>query len=182
MPLSWLPNTITLLRCALAFGVGGLILWDERTSWLPFVAFGLLAATDFIDGWLARRLKAISKFGAFLDPVADKLLVGVSLLAITHLQQWAFSLAIPTFAIVLRDLIATGLRLAPKVEMPVSRLAKWKTAIEMFGIAALLLAAPIAMSMIWPIGLVLVWGAAALSVYTLGLYLGALLANRKRPR
>lgn len=182
MPLSWLPNSITLLRCGLAFGVGALILWSDRTSWLPLMAFGLVAATDFIDGWLARRLKAISALGAFLDPVADKLLVGISLLAITHLGHWTLTLVIPAVAIVVRDLIATGLRLVPGVEMPVSLLAKWKTAIEMFGIAALLAATPSSLPIIWAIGLALVWGAAALSIYTLGLYLGAHLANRKRPR
>ena len=65
--------------------------------------------------------------------------------------------------------------------MPVSQLAKWKTAVEMIGIGALLLANATAISLIWALGLGLVWLAAALSVYTLGLYIGALIADRKRP-
>lgn len=182
MSLTWVPNMITLLRCGFAFGVGALILWDARASWLPFMAFALLAATDFVDGWLARRLNAISKLGAFLDPVADKLLVGISLLALSHLENWALILAVPTLAILIRDLAATALRLLPNIEMPVSQLAKWKTALEMVGIAALLAATPTGIALVWPIGLLLVWAAAALSIYTLGLYVGALIANRKRPR
>ena len=182
MSLTWLPNIITLLRCAFAFGIGALILVVDRASWLPLIAFGLIAATDFVDGWLARHLKAVSAFGAFLDPLADKLLVGVSLLAISYLEQWTLSLVIPTIAILARDIIATGLRLVPNIDMPVSRLAKWKTAIEMLGISALLAAIPSAIPFVWAIGLVLVWGAAALSLYTLGLYLGALAPDGKRPR
>jgi len=182
MSLSLLPNLITLCRCGLAFVVGGMILWDARASWVPMLAFGFVAATDFLDGWLARRLNAVSQIGAFLDPVADKLLVGISLLALTHVENWALVIAIPTFAILARDTIATGLRLFPSISMPVSKLAKWKTALEMIGIAALLAATPSSVGVIWPAGLVLVWVAAALSVYTLGLYLGVVLGDEKRPR
>ena len=91
-------------------------------------------------------------------------------------------LLIPTLAIIARDVIATAIRLFPSVEMPVSQLAKWKTALEMVGIGALLAAAPLQTTWVWSLGLVLVWAAAALSIYTLGLYVGALIANEKRPR
>ena len=182
MSLALLPNLITVCRCGFAFLVGALILWDAHASWLPLLAFAIVAATDFLDGWLARRLDAVSKIGAFLDPIADKLLVGISLLALSHLEAWSLVIAIPTFAILARDTIATGLRLFPSIDMPVSQLAKWKTALEMAGIAALLAAAPSSLAFMWPVGLVLVWVAAALSVYTLGLYIGAVLADEKRPR
>ncbi len=182
MSLTWLPNALTLARCGLAFGVAWLILADTPTSFIPLVAFILVALTDYVDGWAARRFEAESAFGAFLDPVADKLLVGLSLAALSFLNGWAVELLIPTLAIIARDVIATALRLFPKVEMPVSRLAKWKTALEMVGIGALLAAAPLQVTWIWSFGLVLVWAAAALSIYTLGLYLGALIANEKRPR
>ena len=113
--------------------------------------------------------------------MADKLLVGFSLVALAYLQSWAWVLLIPTLAIVGRDIIATGIRLFPSIEMPVSQLAKWKTALEMIGIVTLLLAAPLAISAVWTVGLAIVWLAAALSVYTLGLYVGALIAKPKRP-
>lgn len=182
MTLTWLPNALTLTRIALAFAVAWLILTLPASSIWPVIAFVLVALTDFVDGLAARKLNAVSALGAFLDPVADKLLVGLSLLALAATRDWALLLLIPSLLIILRDLIATGLRLVPSVEMPVSRLAKWKTALEMVAIVALLLAAPIALQMVWNAGLIVLWLAALLSVYTLGLYLGALLAESKRPR
>ncbi|NQY38510.1 MAG: CDP-diacylglycerol--glycerol-3-phosphate 3-phosphatidyltransferase [Henriciella sp.] len=182
MSLKWLPNTLTIARCLLAGGVAWLILKLPAGSFLPVLAFILVALTDFVDGWAARRFDAVSKFGAFLDPVADKLLVGLALVALTLLAGGQWILLIPTAVIILRDTIATILRLFPNIEMPVSQLAKWKTALEMVGIAALLLAAPFSSALIMHAGTVLVWVAAALSVYTLGLYLGAILADVKRPR
>ena len=182
MSLKWLPNTLTIARCLLAGGVAWLILPLPATSFLPLIAFILVAMTDFLDGWAARRFDAISKFGAFLDPVADKLLVGLSLVALTLLADGQWILLIPTVVIILRAAIATVLRLFPNIKMPVSQLAKWKTALEMVGIAALLLAAPFGSTLITHVGTVLVWVAATLSVYTLGLYLGAVIADVKRPR
>jgi len=181
MSLKWLPNTLTIMRCGLAFGVAALILQYPAASLLPLIAFGIVAATDFLDGWAARRFDAVSAFGAFIDPIADKLLVGLSLLALAKLQDWALVLLVPTLSILARDIIATGLRLVPSIKMPVSRLAKWKTAIEMIGIAALLIALAVPNGLIETGGLILVWLAAILSIYTLGLYVGAVLADRKQP-
>jgi len=181
-PLKWLPNALTLARCGLAFFVAWLILTEPRASFVPLIAFALVAATDFVDGWAARRFDAVSTLGAFLDPVADKLLVGAGLVALTILEGAPWSLIIPSAAIIIRDLIATGLRLVPNIEMPVSQLAKWKTALEMLGIGGLLAAGPLLNTWIWGGGLILVWAAAALSVYTLGLYVGALIADTKQPR
>lgn len=182
MSLTWLPNTLTIARCLLAAVVAWLVLALPAGSFLPVIAFILVALTDFVDGWAARRFDAVSEFGAFLDPVADKLLVGLSLVALTMLAGGAWLLLIPTVIIILRDTIATILRLFPNIEMPVSQLAKWKTALEMVGIAALLLAPPLGSAFVTQAGTVMVWVAAALSVYTLGLYLGAMIADVKRPR
>lgn len=182
MSLKWLPNTLTIARCLLAGIVAWLILTLPTGSFLPFVAFILVALTDFVDGWAARRFDAVSEFGAFLDPVADKLLVGLSLVALTMLADGQWILLIPTIVIILRDTIATVLRLFPNIEMPVSQLAKWKTALEMVGIAALLLASPLGSALVTHAGTVLIWVAATLSVYTLGLYVGAVFADVKRPR
>lgn len=176
--ISWIPNALTLTRCGLAIWVGWLIYTAPALSVWPVIAFVGVALTDFLDGFAARRLNAVSALGAFLDPVADKLLVGLSLAALTLTRDGLLALAIPTGVIILRDLIATGLRLMPGVEMPVSQLAKWKTGIEMLGITALLLANGLGQSVVWSVGLVLIWVAAALAVYTLGLYVGALIANQ----
>lgn len=175
--LKWLPNALTIARCGLAGLVAWWIIAEPATSWLPLLSFILVAATDFLDGWAARRFDAVSAFGAFLDPVADKLLVGLALLALALKQDWTWLVLIPAIAIISRDLVATGLRLMPGIVLPVSRLAKWKTALEMFGIGALLCAGPVGLAIIWPLGLGLVWIAALLSVYTLGLYIGSLLAD-----
>lgn len=174
---SWLPNALTLARCALAGLVGWLILATQAGSFWPFVAFVLVAATDFADGYAARRLNAVSKFGAFLDPVADKLLVGASLVALTVHEGGPLVLLVPTVAIIVRDVIATVLRLMPRIELPVSTLAKWKTATEMVGIGGLLLALGLGSALIWSVGLVVLWAAALLAVYTLGLYIGSLWPN-----
>nr|WP_070960907.1 CDP-diacylglycerol--glycerol-3-phosphate 3-phosphatidyltransferase [Hyphomonas sp. Mor2] len=176
--LSWLPNALTLARCVLAGGVAWLIISLPDASLWPFIAYLVVAATDFVDGYAARRLDAVSELGAFLDPVADKVLVGACLVALTLQNDMALLLLIPTAAIIVRDLIATGLRLLPGISMPVSTLAKWKTAIEMIAIAILLLASPLASGILFNAGLVLVWLAALLAVYTLGLYIGALIANQ----
>lgn len=182
MTMTWLPNTLTLARIGLAFAVAWLILTLPAPSIWPLIAFIIVALTDFADGWAARKLNAVSALGAFLDPIADKVLVGLSLLALAATRDWNNLLLIPSLLIILRDVIATGLRLIPAVEMPVSKLAKWKTALELLAIAALLLAGPMASGGLWDTGLVIVWLAALLSVYTLGLYLGALIADGKRPR
>lgn len=180
-PLSRLPNALTVLRCLLAGGVGWLILVvHDKTIW-PFAAFILVALTDYIDGYFARRFNAVSKFGAFLDPVADKLLVGASLLAISAVQSWAYLFLIPTAIILVRDLSATLLRLVPGIDLPVSQLAKWKTALEMTGIGGLLLAFALGSALLANISLAVVWLAALLAVYTLGLYIGSLLPDTKRP-
>jgi len=176
--LSWLPNALTLARCGLAGLVAWFIVSLPAGSLWPLVAFVAVAATDFVDGYAARRLNAVSELGAFLDPVADKLLIGASLAALTLLQDMALLLLIPTAAILIRDTIATGLRLVPRISMPVSVLAKWKTAIEMIAIAGLLLALVLGHRLLWNTSLVLLWIAALLAVYTLGLYVGALLANQ----
>ena len=176
--LLWLPNALTLARCALAFWVAWLIYTLPALSILPFAAFVAVALTDFIDGFAARRLGAVSKLGALLDPIADKLLVGLSLIALTVKLEGDLVLLIPTLAIIVRDLLITALRLFPSIDLPVSQLAKWKTAIEMVGICGLLLAGAWISSFLWVLALILVWVAALLAVYTLGLYVGALLVNQ----
>ncbi|MEL6860743.1 MAG: CDP-alcohol phosphatidyltransferase family protein [Pseudomonadota bacterium] len=180
-PLAWLPNVLTLLRCGLAGLVGWLILTATGGTFWPFIAFVLVALTDFADGYFARRFDAISDLGAFLDPVADKLLVGISLVAITVLEGGAILFLVPTLAIILRDTIATALRLVPSIHLPVSQLAKWKTALEMIGIGGLLLALALNSALLGHISLAIVWLAALLAIYTLGLYVGSLLPESKRP-
>lgn len=173
MNLKWLPNALTIARCLLAFYVGWLIALTSQASWVPFVWFILIAATDFVDGYAARKLGAVSAFGAFLDPVADKLLVAISLIALSYRADWDWLLVLPTIAIVARDVFVTLIRLRPKISLPVTKLAKWKTAFEMAGIAGLLAFQAVPLSILYWVGMALVYLAAILSVYTGALYLQA---------
>ena len=176
MSLNWLPNALTLIRCGLAFVVGWAILQlaaPEANQWLPFLLFVGVAATDFLDGYAARKLNAVSAFGAFLDPIADKLLVAISLLALCYNAGWNGWLLAPTLAIVLRDSFVTLIRLRPDISLPVSRLAKWKTAFEMVGVAGYLLGLAMSNALLIHVSLALICLAAALSLWTGGQYVRA---------
>lgn len=164
--LKHLPNALTLLRLVLAPAVAWLV-WlayalpaqaeDVQAAgaqtWALWAAglFVLAAFTDLIDGYLARALKADSKLGRMLDPIADKALVGLPLIALSVVafqigQPLWILIAAPTVVIVLRDVIVTLVRLtSPDGEgVRVSQLAKWKTAVELVavGLPILMIAAP----------------------------------------
>ncbi|HUZ11586.1 MAG TPA: CDP-diacylglycerol--glycerol-3-phosphate 3-phosphatidyltransferase [Caulobacteraceae bacterium] len=153
-----LPNLLTGLRLALALfvfvalvaaggDVGRLGAWTSRTGafalerWALF-AFVLAAASDFFDGWLARRLGATSLWGAILDPIADKVLVCAAVLGLLALRDgWV---ALPGGLILFREFAVSALRevLAGKgLRLPVTILAKWKTTIQLAALAAALFAA-----------------------------------------
>ena len=143
---SW-PNAVTGLRIVMvpvlvgAFFIDGLI-----GLWLGFAVFAAAALSDFLDGWLARRLDQHSLLGRILDPIADKLLVAVALVMLATDDR---APVIAVVAILGREFLISGLReaLAGTVALPVQTLAKWKTAAQMGAIALLLLAPPIASSL-----------------------------------
>ena len=109
---------------------------------IVLILFIIASITDFLDGFLARKWNVISQFGKIFDPIADKLLVSVSLLMLTNFSDSIYIL-IPSIIIICREILVSGLRefLATlNVGVPVTRLAKWKTAFQMAAITALLLA------------------------------------------
>lgn len=143
--------------------------------WLLFIghvgaALGLYilgAITDFLDGYLARKLNQITAFGTFLDPIADKVYVCALFIALVATGQIAGLSLAAVIIILSREFLVSGLReyLGPKnVKLPVSKLAKWKTAAQMVATAFLIVAgsAPFAAE----IGTLLLWIAAALTVIT----------------
>ena len=143
---SW-PNAVTGLRIVMVPVLVGAFFIDGLTGlWLGFAVFAAAALSDFLDGWLARRLDQHSLLGRILDPIADKLLVAAALVMLATDDR---APVIAVVAILGREFLISGLReaLAGTVALPVQPLAKWKTAAQMGAIALLLLAPAIASSL-----------------------------------
>lgn len=200
-PLAFLPNVLTIGRIALIpFLVAGIIILSSGSGmWLgrPSVIlslFILAGVSDFLDGFLARRWNVVTDFGRMIDPIADKLLVAGCLIAFCIITDGDPLILVPALAIIGRDILVSGARehaaLSGRV-MPPTNLAKFKTAAEMLGIGILIVWASsrsfIPVDSFLPpfvewtgiIGLLLIWIAAALSVYTGALYLRASIAPIK---
>jgi cardiolipin synthase len=168
-----LPNLLTYGRCLAVPVVAGLLLWsnDHWTRWAALGVYTAAAITDFFDGYLARAWQQQSPIGRMLDPIADKLLVAATLLVLVSdrtLAGWTIWAAI---IILSREILVSGLReyLAElKVRLPVSSIAKWKTAAQLFALG-FFIAGP-AGEAVFPgtikIGEGLLWVAAVLTLYT----------------
>ncbi len=140
--LTDLPNLLTLSRIAAIPGLVLLVAW--RTPAMDFAAcvlFSLAAVTDYFDGKLARGRRQISDVGRMLDPIADKLLVGATLMLLAgqgRLSSWGLY---PAIIILLREILVSGLReylAGLRVGLPVTVLAKWKTGVQMGALGTLL--------------------------------------------
>ena len=162
------PNTLTLSRIvAIPLIVAAFYLPPVAARWTTFALFCYASVTDYFDGMLARRWGQTTDFGRFLDPVADKLLVGAVLVMMIANGTISGAAVIASLLILLRELLISGLRefLAGKqIQVPVSRLAKWKTGLQLVAIALLLLTgvAP----QVAATGVVLLCAAAFLAIYT----------------
>lgn len=138
-----LPNILTFTRILvipiliLSFFLDGVI-----ANWIAATLFVFASVTDFVDGYLARLLKAQSNLGKVLDPIADKLLIATAIIMLVHFGNHDLLITIPGIIILFREIFVSGLRefLAEiNVSMPVSQLAKWKTAVQMTALAILIL-------------------------------------------
>ena len=139
---SHIPNLLTVSRIVL---IPPLIAfyWYSPDSFIPFALFALLAITDFFDGYLARKWSVISDFGAFLDPVADKLLV-VSLLLTLAIERADIWFTVPAIIIISRELIISMLRewmakVGLSHRVAVGNMGKIKTASQMGALCLFLL-------------------------------------------
>ncbi|PVA07366.1 CDP-diacylglycerol--glycerol-3-phosphate 3-phosphatidyltransferase [Thalassorhabdomicrobium marinisediminis] len=141
--MTWnLPNILTLLRLLAAPGVAIMFLYFARpyADWFALILFVIAATTDWIDGYLARAWKQESKFGAMLDPIADKAMVVIALLVICGFSGMNPYILLPATLIMFRETFVSGLRefLGDTAgTLKVTRLAKWKTAAQMTAIAVL---------------------------------------------
>ncbi len=141
-----IPNFLTLLRLLMLPLLFVVFYWDFPLHYLAStVIFTLIGFTDFLDGYLARKLNQFSAFGAFMDPVADKIAVAMCYILITELYQnpWVTAAVI---IIVGREIAISALRewmagLGKSEKIAVARIGKWKTFTQMFTIGAMFLAA-----------------------------------------
>ena len=133
------PNLLTGFRIlAVPAMVAAFYVPGDFGKWATCAIFSVAAITDFFDGYLARSLSMQSPLGRMLDPIADKLLVGAAILMLVHFDR---SPILPALVILCREILVSGLRefLAEvRVGLPVSRLAKWKTSVQMVAIGFLL--------------------------------------------
>ena len=186
MPLTSLPNLLTLSRIlAIPIVVATFYVPGDTARWFACALFSAAGVTDWLDGHMARRWSQQSELGRFLDPIADKLLVAATLFMLVAKgrlsAEWAL---LPALVILCREILVSGLReyLAElRVGLPVSRLAKWKTAIQMVAIGVLIVgnAGP-AFLPVAAIGEMLLWVAALLTLVTGYDYLRAGLAHMTR--
>ncbi|PQO24076.1 CDP-diacylglycerol--glycerol-3-phosphate 3-phosphatidyltransferase [Rhodobacteraceae bacterium WD3A24] len=140
-----LPNTLTILRLLAAPGLAVMFLYFNRpwADWLALALFVGAAVTDWFDGYLARLWKQESKLGAMLDPIADKAMVVIALLILTGYSGMNPWLILPATVILFREVFVSGLReyLGAKAGLlKVTKLAKWKTTLQMVAISVLFLA------------------------------------------
>ena len=142
-----LPNMLTALRLLAAPGLVLAFLALDR-PWADWAAFWLFAGaslTDFLDGWLARRLDRQTALGALLDPIADKAMVMIALAVLVWTHQSAALIVAPALVIVAREMLVSWLRgTLGGASLPVTTLAKWKTTAQMTAIGGLLLVTPFA--------------------------------------
>lgn len=179
-----IPTLLTILRIALALPVAACIVGDSRAAGVAaFVLFLFAASLDFFDGRLARKWDVVSDIGRALDPIADKVLVAVVLLALGADglldYGWAW---LPAVVIVGRDFLVAGLReyaAGARRTLHVTGLAKWKTTAELTALG-LLLAAPglgglagTAAPALYQGGVLVLWIAGALSAWTGAAYVRA---------
>jgi len=184
--LSSLPNALTVARIAVVpIIVATVFIPGPEARWVAAGLFAVAAVTDYLDGWLARALKVESDVGRALDPIADKLLVAAVLLMLAGVDRLSDLGVVAAVIILAREILVSGLREAlagHSVVMPVTRLAKWKTASQLVALPLLLVgdaAYVIGLSLQWP-GELLLWIAAGLTARTGYDYLLQALAHLRK--
>ncbi len=188
-----IPNALTMIR--LIAGLAMFLMLDGAAGGIPFFssslspdmifvlqrwsfyAFVIAALTDLFDGMLARQLHAESRWGAILDPIADKILVCGTILGLFTLNTADPVFALPSALILFREFAVSALRESAAgrgVQVPVSLLGKIKTTVQLVALGTLLLyqswAAfnfdPATSSIVYMISIVLMWLAVLISIWT----------------
>ncbi len=185
-PIYNLPNLLTVLRIVLIpvfvvffyLPVG----WSREAATVVFV---LAAATDWLDGYLARRMQLVSALGAFLDPVADKLMVATALVLLVQADP-RISLAVAAAVIIGREIAISALRewmaeIGSRTKVAVSEIGKFKTAAQMAAITLLIYRDDLWSIPIYTVGLVLMFVAVVLTLWSMTMYLRAAWPSLRGP-
>ena len=182
--MKWtIPNMLTALRLLAAPMVPVMFLYFARplADWLALILFAGASVTDWFDGYLARAWKQQTKIGTMLDPIADKAMVIIALLVICGYSTWTPWLVLPATIILFREVFVSGLReyLGDTAgTLAVTKLAKWKTTLQMVAIGFLLAGSAgdnlfpnldilgSGLGIVSYIGLLLLWISALVTLYT----------------
>lgn len=137
------PNLLTLSRILMLPVLVGLFFVPGATAaWVALALYILAAGTDFLDGHLARSMNSTSALGKFLDPISDKIFVATLLVALVEFDRLPGVWIVPAIIILSREFMVAGLReyLGPhNIQIPVSKLAKWKTGVQMTALGFLVI-------------------------------------------
>lgn len=167
-----IPNILTFSRIVLLpFFIVAFFLESRTGSFLAIVIFILCCLTDYLDGYYARAYQQTTKFGQFLDPLADKVFISITILFISGFNKISTISLLPAAVILCREIIISGVRDAAESgnkDFVTSRLSKWKTATQMVSISMILIAdvfeGPILQYFVALLGEILFWISALVSV------------------
>ncbi len=173
-----IPNILTILRILL-IPVFVVVFYSDA-PWAPYVAaavFGAAALTDWLDGYLARLWNQTSPLGAFLDPVADKLMVAVALVLLVQYDPRTL-VALPAMVIVGREITVSALRewmaeVGARAKVAVSMIGKIKTTAQMISIVLMILRDTVFGPWVYGLGVLLLYVAAVLTLWSMVLYMRA---------
>lgn len=165
------PNILTLARIFLILPTLVCFFLEAHFgpffTWMAFILYVIASLTDFLDGVIARKYNLITPFGTFLDPISDKIFVGALLVLLIGFGRLEGLWMVPVIVIFTREFLISGLRefLGPHdIQMPVTKLAKWKTASQMLALGFLILGPAVSFTLIT--GQMLLLIAAVLTVMT----------------
>lgn len=173
-----IPNTLTLFRIVLVAVLVVMFYLPYKWSYLASAAvFSIAALTDWFDGYLARKLNQSTALGAFLDPVADKLMVAVALgLLIERFHEWYFTL--PALVIIGREIVISALRewmaeIGKRTSVAVSYIGKVKTTVQMVAILLFLMVQNADDKFFYLTGYLALYAATLLTLWSMFIYLKA---------
>ena len=173
-----IPNSLTLFRILLIPVLVALFYWPQaHTYFLTAAVFAVAAVTDWLDGYLARKLGQSTPLGAFLDPVADKLMISVALALLIERYDAPW-FTIPAIIIIGREIVISALRewmaeLGKRTSVAVSYLGKVKTAVQMVAIFGWLLVSPDSEGLLYYANIACLYTAAILTLWSMVIYLHA---------